>query len=238
MLNVDRNALLIEKYRSGDNEALSALVKENERLVWSIVARMPIAPGEKEDMFQTGCEGLIKAANRFDLTKGVMFSTYAVYMIMGEIKKFLRDDGMIKVSRSLKELAVKVRHVAAEISAETGSEASAKEIAKRLGKKEEEIIECLEADQKPISINKRVGESESTLEDIIADDTEFDDGIINTLSLAKAAKKLSKKEKYILLMRYYKNKTQAQIAEKLGVSQVHISRLEKKIIENLRKEIV
>lgn len=235
---MDRNALLIEKYRSGDGEALDALVKENERLVWSVVSRMPVSAGEKEDMFQTGCIGLIKAANRFDLTKGVMFSTYAVYMIMGEIKKFLRDDGMIKVSRSLKELAIKVKQAANEISTETGQEASVAQISKKLGRTQEEIIECLEADKKPVSINKKVGDSDTTFEDIVASDSDFDEGIINNLSVAQAAKKLSNKEKYILMMRYFKNKTQTQIAKKLGVSQVHVSRLEKKIIEILRKEIV
>ena len=235
---MDRNALLIEKYRSGDNEALENLVKENERLVWSIVSRMPVAAGEKEDIFQTGCEGLIKAANRFDLGKGVMFSTYAVYMIMGEIKKFLRDDGMVKVSRGLKELAIKSKQAANVILSETGREATAKEIAEKLGKKEEEIIECLEADQKPLSMNRKVGDSEAEYEDIIGDESGFDEAIINNLSIAEAAKKLSDREKYILMMRYFKNKTQSQIAERLGVSQVQVSRLEKKIIETLRKEIV
>lgn len=235
---MDKNALLIERYRSGDLEALTTLVDENKRLVWSIVNRMPIKTEEKEDMFQTGCVGLIKAVQRFDLKRGVMFSTYAVYMIMGEIKKFLRDDGMIKVSRSLKELAVKSKQLASEIINETGQEPTTKDIAIRLGRREEEIIECLEADQKPVSINKCVGDGKTDFEDIISDDSRFDENIINSLSLAEAAKKLNGKEKYILMMRFFKNKTQAQIAEKLGVSQVQVSRLEKKIIENLRKEIV
>lgn len=235
---MDRNALLIEKYRSGDNEALENLVKENERLVWSIVSRMPVTTGEKEDIFQTGCVGLIKAAKRFDTEKGVMFSTYAVYMIMGEIKKFLRDDGMVKVSRGLKELAIKSKQAASVILAETGHEASTKEIAEKLGRKEEEIIECLDADQKPLSMNKKVGDGETEFEDIIADESGFDETIINNLSIAQAAKKLSGREKYILMMRYFKNKTQSQIAEMLGISQVQVSRIEKKIIKYLRKEIV
>ena len=235
---MDRNALLIERYRSGEKDALDSLVKENERLVWSVVNRMPIVSGEKEDMFQTGCIGLIKAANRFDPGKGVMFSTYAVYMIMGEIKKFIRDDGMIKVSRSLKELAINVRKTQTKILSETGEEATIAQIAERLGKKEEEIVECLEADKKPVSINKPMGESDTSFEEIIASDSDFDEKTVDFLSLAQATSKLSGKEKYILLMRYYRNKTQTQIAEKLGVSQVHVSRLEKKIIETLRKEIV
>ena len=235
---MDRNALLIEKYRSGDSNALELLIKENERLVWSVVSRMPVGQAEKEDIFQTGCIGLIKAAKRFDLNKGVMFSTYAVYMIMGEIKRYLRDDGMIKVSRSLKEFAIKVKQTANEILSDCGREATAKEIAGKLGRKEEEVIECLEAVRTPVSINNKVGEGETAFEDLIAADSEFDDGIINNLSVAQAAKKLPEKEKYILMMRYFKNKTQAQIAENLGVSQVHVSRLEKKIIETLRKEII
>ncbi len=235
---MDRNALLIEKYRAGNNEALETLVKENERLVWSIVNRMPVTMGEKEDIFQTGCVGLIKAAKRFDFSKEVMFSTYAVYMIMGEIKKFLRDDGMVKVSRGLKELAVKAKQAANAILSETGHEASAAEIAEKLGRKEEEIIECLEADKKPVSMNRKMGEGETELEDIIAEESGFDESIINSLSIAQAARKLSGREKYILMMRYFKNKTQSEIAQNLGVSQVQVSRLEKKIIENLRKEIV
>lgn len=235
---MDRNALLIEKYRAGDKDALDTLVKENERLVWSTVNRMSAAQCEKEDLFQTGCIGLIKAANRFDLNKGVMFSTYAVYMIMGEIKKFLRDDGMIKVSRGLKELAIKVKKEANLFVSDTGREATAKEIAQRLGRSEEEIIACMDADRKPLSINQKTGEGDTELEDIIGEGAFFDEGIVNSLSLEQATKKLSDREKYILHMRYYKNETQTQIAQKLGVSQVQISRLEKKIIETLRKEIV
>jgi len=235
---VDKNALLIERYRSGKTDALETLVKENEKLVWSVVSRMPVAPGEKEDMFQTGCIGLIKAAKRFETDKGVMFSTYAVYLIMGEIKRFLRDDGMIKVSRSLKELAIKAKKAANDISAETGIEATVSEIAKRLDKSEEEILECLDADKKPVSINKPVGDGDASIVDILAEGSDFVEKTTDFLSLAEATKKLSSREKYILLMRYYKNKTQAQVAEILGVSQVQVSRLEKKIIENLRKEIV
>ena len=235
---MDRNTLLIKQYQMGDKSALDVLVKENDRLVWSVVNKMPSSICEKEDLFQTGCIGLIKAAKRFDCEKGVMFSTYAVYMIMGEIKKFLRDDGMIKVSRGLKELAIKVKKTAAEFFQETGSEPSVAQISAKLGKSEEEIVECLEADRKPMSMNKSVGDTNIEFEEIISDKSDFDDGIVNSLSLAQAADKLSNRDKYILLMRYYKNKTQSQVAEELGVSQVHISRLEKKIIESLRKEIV
>lgn len=233
---MDRNILLIKRYNSGDKGALDELVKENEKLVWSIVKRMP--SGDKEDLFQTGCIGLIKAVKRFDLTKGVMFSTYAVYMIIGEIKKFLRDDGMVKVSRGLKELAVKAKQAANEIELETGAPATPKEIAIKLGKKEEEIIESLEASQSTVSTNVKIGDGETEFEETISADNTFEEMIANNLSLAKATEKLSSKEKYIILMRYYKNKTQTEIAQRLGVSQVHISRLEKKIIETLRKEIV
>lgn len=233
---MDRNALLIKRFKSGDKNALDELVKENERLVWSIVNRMPA--GEKEDLFQIGCIGLINAAKRFDISKGVMFSTYAVYMIMGEIKKFLRDDGMIKVSRSIKELAVKVKKTEAEISADTGKEVNLIEIAKKLGKTEEEIAECLEAYKKPVSLNKPVGDGKTAFEDIISKNSGFDEGIVDLLSVAQEMKKLKDREKHIIFMRYFKNKTQSEVANELGVSQVHISRLEKKIIENLRKEII
>ena len=234
---MDRNIWLVNKYRNGDNNALETLVQENERLVWSVVNHMPQGMCDKEDMFQTGCIGLVKAAQRFDTGKGVMFSTYAVCMIMGEIKKFLRDDGIIKVSRGLKELGIKAKKAAAEISAETGHEASVAEIARKIDKTEEEIVECMEAGAAPVSINKTVGNGETELGEIIADGSVFDESIVNSVSLAQAAQKLKDREKYILLMRYFKNKTQLQIAKELGVSQVHISRLEKKIIESLRKEI-
>lgn len=233
---MDRNALLIKRYNLGDKSALDELVNENQRLVWSVVNRMHVA--DKEDLFQTGCIGLIKAAKRFDLSKGVMFSTYAVYMIMGEIKKFLRDDGIIKVSRNIKELSYKVKKAEQEISSNTGKDASISEIAKKLGKTEEEIIECLDADKKPLSLNKSVGDCDTSYEDIIANESCFDNGIVDLLTVAQEIKKLNDREKHIILMRYFKNKTQSEIANELGVSQVHISRIEKKAIENLRKEII
>lgn len=233
---MDRNALFIKRFKAGDKDALDELLKENQRLVWSIVNRMPSA--DKEDLFQTGCIGLIKAAKRFDTSKGVMFSTYAVYMIMGEIKKFLRDDGMIKISRSVKELAIKVKKTEAEILADTGKEATIAEIAKKIEKSEEEIIECLEADKKPVSLNKTIGDADNSFEDIISSNSEFDEKIVDFLTVAQEMKKLNNREKYIIFMRYFKNKTQSEVAKELGVSQVHISRLEKKIIETLRKEII
>lgn len=235
---MDNNALLVKRYQSGDESALETLIKENEKLVWSVIKHMAVLAGEKEDMFQIGCIGLIKAAKRFDAQKGVMFSTYAVYMIMGEIKKFLRDDGMIKVSRGLKELAAKVKRVSTEIINESGNEPTIAEISQRLGVGEEEVIECLEAVQSPVSINKSIGENDAEFEDFLISDKGFEDEIINKLCLAQETGKLGNREKYVLLMRYFKNKTQSQVAETLGVSQVQVSRIEKKIIEKLKKRIV
>ena len=192
---MDRNVWLVSQYREGNENALETLVRENERLVWSIVNRMPTGICEKEDMFQTGCIGLVKAAQRFDIEKGVVFSTYAVYMIMGEIKKFLRDDGIIKVSRGLKELGLKVKKTATEIFTQSGREASVAEIAKKIGKSEEEVVECLEAGRIPISINKTVGDGEAELGDIIADNSEFDEKIVNYVSLSSATDKLKGRDK-------------------------------------------
>ena len=235
---MDRNICLLKEYHNGNEDALERLVKENEKLVWSVVNRMYHGFCEAEDMFQTGCIGLIKAAQRFDFEKGTVFSTYAVYMIMGEIKRFLRDDGMIKVSRGLKELGIKVKKISTEHFLETGKEPSITEIAKKINCSEAEVTECMEASSAPMSINKLVGNGEIELESFISDDIGFDEKIINSVTLAQAANTLKGREKYILLMRYFKNKTQAQVASELGVSQVQVSRLEKKILENLKKEIV
>ncbi len=235
---MDRNTLLVKALQGGDENALESLLSQNDRLVWSVVQHMTQTGFEKEDLFQVGCIGLIKAAKRFDISRNLAFSTYAVHMIIGEIKRYMRDDGIIKVSRSLKELSYKIKKASNEYIKNTGNEPTVTYLAEILNKSEAEIIEGMESSRLPFSINQPVGnECGVALADKIAVEGSFDEKVLDAVSLEEAVKTLEKREKFILYMRYYNNKTQAEVAEKLGISQVHVSRLEKKILEKLRKEI-
>lgn len=235
------NAELIAKAKAGDKQAQATLVENNVGLVWSIVRRFQNRGHEIDDLFQIGCIGLIKSINKFDSSFDVRFSTYAVPMIIGEIKRFLRDDGIIKVSRSLKETSNKARITREVMSKELGREPTINEMAQRLNISTEELVMAVEAGYSPESLFNTVGDSDSSqllLIDRLNDecnDNETD--IIDKIALRQVLDTLKPREKQIIILRYFKEKTQVQIARHLGISQVQVSRIEKKILEEIKNRI-
>ena len=235
---MDHTIDLIQKSHEGDEEARARLVEENAGLVWCIVKRFHNRGVETEDLFQIGNIGLIKAIDKFDLSYDVKFSTYAVPMISGEIKRFLRDDGMIKVSRSLKELAGKVFLVKEELSDCYGRDPTVEEIAGMLGVSSEEVAASLEAGAQVESIYRPLSATEGekgVLMDKLEEKSEAQEQLLNRLTLEKVMKDLAPQEKELILRRYFYNQTQMETAKALGVSQVQVSRLEKKCLKELRK---
>ncbi|MBA4495692.1 RNA polymerase sporulation sigma factor SigF [Paenactinomyces guangxiensis] len=229
---------LIRASQEGDVGARDRLVSHNIRLVWSVVQRFLNRGYEAEDLFQIGCIGLLKAVDKFDLSYDVKFSTYAVPMIIGEIQRFLRDDGMVKVSRSLKEMANKVRKTKDELSKKLNRIPTVQEIAAEMGVDPEEIIFAQEANRAPTSIHETVYENDGdpiTLMDQISDESEA--AWFDKLALKDAIHRLSDRERLIVYLRYFKDQTQSEVAERLGISQVQVSRLEKKIIARIRDEM-
>ncbi|RAL26509.1 RNA polymerase sporulation sigma factor SigF [Thermoflavimicrobium daqui] len=229
---------LIKASQSGNLEARDRLVHHNIRLVWSVVQRFLNRGYEAEDLFQIGCIGLIKAIDKFDLSFDVKFSTYAVPMIIGEIQRFLRDDGIVKVSRSLKEMANRIKKIRDELSKRLDRIPTIHEIAEELGVDPEEIVFAQEANRAPTSIYENVYENDGdpiTLMDQIADESET--SWFDRIALKDAIHRLNDRERLIVYLRFYKDQTQAEVAERLGVSQVQVSRLEKKIISRMRQEL-
>lgn len=246
-------SVLIEKSQAGDKETRSILIENNLGLVHHIVKRFAGRGYETEDLFQIGVIGLMKAIDKFDLTYDVKFSTYAVPMILGEIKRFLRDDGMIKVSRTIKENGLKVRVVSENLIKKLGREPRISEIAEESGLSEEEITVALEAGAEVESIYKSVYQndgSEVYLVDKVAGrngqsattfvggagnvtDTEKE-ALLNHLMLKQVMETLDEKEKKLIEMRYFQDKTQSEVAACMGISQVQVSRLEKKILFKMR----
>ena len=234
------NYRLIKLAQEGDKQALEKIVLQNGGLIWNAVRKFNGRGVEAEDLYQIGAIGLIKAVNKFDSEFNVEFSTYAVPMIMGEIRRFLRDDGIIKVSRSLKETAIHAKTVQEKFLRENGRDASISEIASILGCNVSDVALSLEATQPTDSIYKTVHEGDSNnvlLIDTIRNESNNEDSIVTSVSLREAIKSLPVRERQILMLRYYKEKTQSEVARIMGVSQVQISRIEKKLIGVLRKNI-
>lgn len=229
---------LIALSQSGDTIARDTLVNCNIRLVWSVVQRFLNRGYEADDLFQIGCIGLLKSVDKFDLSYEVKFSTYAVPMIIGEIQRFLRDDGTLKVSRSLKELANKVRKTKDELSKNLERLPTLKEVANALGITPEEVVFAQEANKPLSSIHETVFENDGdpiTLMDQIADDSQ--EKWFDKLALTEAIEGLSERERLIVYLRYFKDQTQSEVASRLGISQVQVSRLEKKILQSIREQI-
>lgn len=232
---------LFKKAKAGDREARNNIVVENLGLVWSVVKRFQNRGYENEDLFQIGCIGLIKAIDNFDTSYDVKFSTYAVPMIIGEIKRFLRDDGIIKVSRSLKELNMKIKVLRDNIIKEKGREPGVNELAEKLGVSAAEVAAAIDASGTPESLHSIVTEGDSNpvylIDKYIEDDNEEEKEIIDKIALKQVLGALGKRERQIIVMRFFQSKTQTQVAEKLGLSQVQISRIEKKILKSIRESI-
>lgn len=230
---------LIRKAHQGDKEARDRMVLDNVGLVWSIVRRFQGRGYEMEDLFQIGSIGLLKAVDKFDLSYEVRFSTYAVPMIVGELKRFLRDDGMIKVSRSIKEMSMKVKTAREELCFAMGREPTLEEIAKEVGASKEEVAASIEAGAEVESLYKTVNQNDENslcLMDKIEDQDDSQEKLLNHMVLENLIGQLEEKEKEIILRRYFKNQTQTQVAEALDISQVQVSRLEKKILKRMRDQ--
>jgi len=229
---------LIALSQAGDTVARDTLVNCNIRLVWSVVQRFLNRGYEPEDLFQIGCIGLLKSVDKFDLSYDVKFSTYAVPMIIGEIQRFLRDDGTLKVSRSLKEQANKVRKTKDELSKRLGRLPTIKEVADELEISPEDVVFAQEANKPPASIHETVFENDGdpiTLIDQISDDSE--ERWFDKLALNEAINALNERERLIVYLRYFRDQTQSEVASRLGISQVQVSRLEKKILKSIKDQI-
>ncbi|MFC3882791.1 RNA polymerase sporulation sigma factor SigF [Bacillus songklensis] len=229
---------LIKKSQQGDQESRDLIAQKNMRLVWSVVQRFLNRGYEPDDLFQIGCIGLLKSVDKFDLSYDVKFSTYAVPMIIGEIQRFIRDDGTVKVSRSLKELSNKIRKAKDELSKTLDRVPTVLEVAEYLDITPEDVVLAQEANRAPTSIHETVYENDGdpiTLLDQIADHNEgkwFD-----KIALREAIQELDDREKLIVYLRYYKDQTQSEVASRLGISQVQVSRLEKKILQQMKNRM-
>lgn len=231
---------LIKKVKSGDEMARDAFVVANLRLVLSIVQRFGGKGDKADDMFQVGCVGLMKAIDNFDETLGVKFSTYAVPMIIGEIRRFLRDNNSVRVSRSLRDIAYKALQVKDELSKDKFSEPSIDDIAKYLNLPVKTVTFALDAISETVSLSEPIaGDGGDTIElmDQIKNLKDSDDSLYEKLALKEAIKTLSPRERQILLLRYYVGKTQMEVSEEVGISQAQVSRLEKSALKIMKEKI-
>ena len=230
---------LIEKSKNGDKDATDQLVQGNFPLIKAVVKSYLNKNVEYDDLYQLGCVGFLKAIKNFDAGLGVKFSTYAVPMISGEIKRHLRDDGLIKVSRSIKTLAIKVKAYIEKIKNDTGESPHLDEIASHFGVDLEDIVVALDSCQQTISIQAKIDENDPNSQNIIDKLAVFDksDEMIEKFTLKNEIMKLPERERKIILLRYFRGKTQGEVAEIMDISQVQISRIESKIIETLRKKL-
>ncbi len=238
MFSLEYSAELFEQTRVGDAQARDRLVLANTGLVWSIVKKYRGRGYEEEDLFQIGCIGLMKAIDRFDQSFGVRFSTYAVPMIIGEIRRFLRDDGMIKVSRTLKETAVRARQLQAQYEAKYGTEPSIGQLAEVMQIAPEELASALSSAQEVESLQKTIYQSDGNailLEDRLEAKENEQEKLVNRLALKKVMRELQDQEQKIIVLRYYSGQTQVQTAQCLGISQVQVSRIEKKVLKKMRQ---
>lgn len=229
---------LLKRAADGDKDARCELVMGNLRLVLSVIGRFNPKRESVDDLFQVGCIGLIKAIDNFNLDLDVRFSTYAVPMIIGEVRRYQRDNNAVRVSRGIRDLAYRALQAKEEISRREQREATVAEISASLGISEKAISEALEAIVEPISIFDSVygdGEDNMYVIDKLADDNESDENWVESISLKEAMKRLSDREKGIIERRFYKGRTQMEIASEIGISQAQVSRLEKSAIDKLRK---
>lgn len=231
---------LLRRTKTGDMGAREELICGNLRLVLSIIQRFGGRKESPDDLFQVGCIGLIKAVDNFNIDLNVKFSTYAVPMIIGEIRRYLRDNNAIRISRSMRDLAYRSLSVREEISREKQTDPTPDEIAEKLGESREAVVRAMEAIIEPISLYEPVftenGDSLYVI-DQLADIGASDEAWLEKIALAEALESLGERERRIIDMRFYKNKTQMEIAEEIGISQAQVSRLEKGALERMRKQI-
>lgn len=238
---MDHTKELIKKAQEGDKQARDRLVEENMGLVYSTAKKYTGRGYDMEDIVQIGVIGLIKGIDRFDLSYDVKFSTYAVVMIVGEIKRFLRDDGMVKVSRSIKENGMKIRRAREELATTLMREPTVEELAAQAQITAEDVVVAQEALQEVESIHKTIYQSDGNeiyLVDRLSCDKDEKEELLNHMLVHSLMENLTEDEKKIIRMRYFENKTQTEVAKEFGISQVQVSRMEKKILLSMRKRVV
>jgi len=229
---------LLKKTKQGDEEARQKLIYGNLRLVLSIIQRFTNRRENLDDLFQVGCIGLTKAVDNFNIALDVKFSTYAVPMIIGEIRRYLRDNNSIRISRSVRDLAYRALSAREELIARQSKEPSTEEIAKQLGESTQSVLRAMEAITEPISLYEPIYSDNGDslyLMDQLSDNSSSDEIWLENISLQDAMKTLTDRERSIIRMRFYDNKTQTEIADEIGISQAQVSRLEKAALERIRK---
>lgn len=237
VLDQEEKEELFKRIKAGDEEARELYIKGNLRLVLSVIRRFQNSSENPDDLFQIGCIGLIKAIDNFDTTLQVKFSTYAVPMIIGEIRRYLRDNNSIRVSRSLRDIAYKAIYTRETYMKQYLKEPTVTEIAQEIGIEKEMIVYALDAIQNPVSLFEPVyteGGDTLYVMDQISDTKNKEDRWIEDLSLREAMKRLSKREKHIIELRFYEGKTQMEVAQEIGISQAQVSRLEKNALKSMR----
>ena len=240
VLSNEEKEELLKKIKNGDESAREIFINGNLKLVLSVIKRFNNRNENVDDLFQVGCIGLIKAIDNFDLSQNVLFSTYAVPRIIGEIRRHLRDNNSIRVSRSLRDIAYKVLQMKEQIIREENREPTIEEIAKRIEIPKEDIAHALDAIQDPVSLYEPVyndGADALFIMDQISDDKNLDENWIVDISISESLKKLSDRERNIIRKRFFDGKTQMEVAEEIGISQAQVSRLEKTALFHMRKNI-
>lgn len=238
VLTPEEKTELFIRMQNGDKEARNIFINGNLRLVLSVIKRFYGRGENVDDLFQVGCIGLIKAMDNFDLSQNVQFSTYAVPMIIGEIRRYLRDNNPIRVSRSVRDLAYKALAIKEKMIKENQKEPTVEEIAKELGVDKEEIVFSLDAIQEPVSLQEPVygdGTENLYVMDQVKDNKNTDEYWAENITILEAMKKLNEKEKMIINKRFFEGRTQVEVAEEIGISQAQVSRLEKSAIEHIRR---
>ena len=236
---MDHTIALIQRSHDGDKEAREQLVEENVGLIWCVVKRFYGRGTEADDLFQIGSIGLLKAIDKFDVSYDVKFSTYAVPMISGEIKRFLRDDGMIKVSRSLKELAYKSLQARERLCAALGREPTLEELSDDMGVDKEELVQAMEAGGEIESLYRPIHQKEGSeirLLDKIEEKEKREDKILDLMLLKQLLETLDAQDRRLIYLRYFAEKTQSDVGKMMGISQVQVSRMEKRILRDLREQ--
>ena len=240
ILSNEEKLALFDKIKKGDKFAREEFIRGNLRLVLSVIQKFSGRGENADDLFQVGCIGLMKSVDNFDLSQNVKFSTYAVPMIIGEIRRYLRDNNSIRVSRSLRDTAYKALGVRERLMAKNENEPTVEEIAKELGMEKEDVVFALDAIQEPVSLFEPVyndGTDAIFVMDQLSDEKSHDENWLEEISLKEAMKKLGEREKHIINLRFYKGRTQMEVAKELGISQAQVSRLEKNALNHMKKHM-
>ena len=240
VLKNEQTMRLLEQSKQGDKQARETLISGNLRLVLSVIQRFTNRGEPMDDLFQVGCVGLIKAIDNFDITQKVRFSTYAVPMIIGEIRRYLRDNSSVRVSRSMRDNAYRALTVREKLMAQNQREPTVEEIAREMGVKREEVVFALDAIAEPVSLYEPVfqdGGDAICVMDQVRDVGNTDDSWLEQISMKQAMSELSDREKRILALRFYDGKTQMEVAREVGISQAQVSRLEKGVLEKIKSRM-